>query len=146
MGQKVNPKGLRIGVIKDWDAKWYSDKNYVELLHEDLKLRKYLKDKLFASGVSNIVIERTGTTKVKINIFTAETRYCYRQKRSEIEVLQQRLEKMTNKQVDVRITEVKRPDVDAQLVAEATAGALERRTAFRPCYEASYRQSEKKRC
>ena len=72
MGQKVNPKGLRIGVIKDWDAKWYSDKNYVELLHEDLKLRKYLKDKLFASGVSNIVIERTGTTKVKINIFTAK--------------------------------------------------------------------------
>ena len=131
MGQKVNPKGLRIGVIKDWDAKWYSDKNYVELLHEDLKLRKYLKDKLFASGVSNIVIERTGTTKVKINIFTAKPGIVIGRNGAEIEVLRKELEKMTNKQVDVRITEVKRPDVDAQLVAEATAGALERRTAER---------------
>ena len=142
MGQKVNPKGLRIGVIKDWDAKWYSDKNYVELLHEDLKLRKYLKDKLFASGVSNIVIERTGTTKVKINIFTAKPGIVIGRNGAEIEVLRKELEKMTNKQVDVRITEVKRPDVDAQLVAEATAGALERRTAFRRAIDVYKRQAE----
>ena len=131
MGQKVNPKGLRVGVIKDWDAKWYSDKNYVELLHEDLKLRKFLKTKLYASGVSNIVIERTGTAKVRINIFTAKPGIVIGRNGAEIEVLRKELEKMTNKQVDVRITEVKRPDVDAQLVAEATAAAIDRRTAFR---------------
>lgn len=143
MGQKVNPKGLRVGVIKDWDAKWYSDKNYVELLHEDLKLRKYLKEKLFASGVSNIVIERTGTTKVKINIFTAKPGIVIGRNGAEIEVLRKELEKMTNKQVDVRITEVKRPDIDAQLVAEATAGALERRTAFRRAMKQAISRAKK---
>lgn len=77
MGQKVSPKGMRIGVIKDWDARWYADKNYVELLHEDLKVRKFVKAKLFESGVSEIITERTGNTKLRVTIHSCKTWYCY---------------------------------------------------------------------
>ena len=131
MGQKVSPKGLRIGVIKDWDARWYADKNYVELLHEDLKIRKYVKNKLFQSGVSNIIIERTGNTKVRVTIHTAKPGIVIGRNGADIEVLRKELEKMTSKQVNINIQEVKRPEADAQLVAEATAAQLERRVAFR---------------
>jgi len=131
VGQKVSPKGLRIGVIKDWDARWYADKNYVELLHEDLKIRKYVKNKLFQSGVSNIIIERTGNTKVRVTIHTAKPGIVIGRNGADIEVLRKELEKMTSKQVNINIQEVKRPEADAQLVAEATAAQLERRVAFR---------------
>ena len=131
MGQKVSPKGLRIGVIRDWDARWYADKNYVELLHEDLKIRKYVKNKLFQSGVSNIIIERTGNTKVRVTIHTAKPGIVIGRNGADIEVLRKELEKMTSKQVNINIQEVKRPEADAQLVAEATAAQLERRVAFR---------------
>ena len=131
MGKKVSPKGLRIGVIKDWDARWYADKNYVELLHEDLKIRKFVKDKLCASGVSNIIIERTGNTKVKVTIYTAKPGIVIGRNGADVEILRSELAKMTNKQVSINIQEVKRPDADAQLVAEATAAQLVRRVAFR---------------
>lgn len=131
MGQKVSPKGMRIGVIRDWDARWYADKNYVELLHEDLKVRKYVKQKLFQSGVSNIIIERTGNTKVRVTIYTAKPGIVIGRNGADIEILRKELEKMTNKQVNINIQEVKRPEADAQLVAEATAVQLEKRVAFR---------------
>ena len=122
MGQKVSPKGLRIGVIKDWDARWYADKNYEELLHEDLKVRKYVKTKLFESGVSDIITERTGNTKLRVTIHTAKPGIVIGAKGSEIEKLRKELEAMTGKQVNINIQEVKRPEADAQLV---------RRVAFR---------------
>lgn len=131
MGQKVNPKGLRIGVIKDWDAKWYADRNYVELLHEDLKIRKYVKNKLFLAGISNIEIERAANNRVKITIYTAKPGIVIGRGGTEVEALRKELEKMTKKQVNINIQEVKRPEVDAQLVAENVASQLERRIAFR---------------
>ena len=131
MGQKVNPKGLRIGIIKDWDAKWYADRNYVELLHEDLKLRKYIKAKLFHSGIANIVIERAANSRVKVTIFTAKPGIVIGRNGSEVESLRTELEKMTKKQVNINIQEVKKPDVEAQLVAEGVAAQLVRRIAFR---------------
>lgn len=131
MGQKVSPKGMRIGIIKDWDAKWYADKNYVELLHEDLKIRKFVKTKLFQAGISNIEIERAANSRVKITIFTAKPGIVIGRNGSEVEALRTQLEKMTKKQVNINIQEVKRPDVDAQLVAENVASQLERRIAFR---------------
>ena len=114
MGQKVSPKGLRIGVIRDWDARWYADKNYVELLHEDLKIRKYVKNKLFQSGVSNIIIERTGNTKVRVTIHTAKPGIVIGRNGADIEVLRKEFEKMTSKQVNINIQEVKRPEADAR--------------------------------
>jgi len=131
VGQKVNPTGLRIGVIKDWDAKWYSDKNYVELLHEDLKLRKYIKNKLYAAGVSKIVIERSDVNKVNIVVYTAKPGVVIGRSGAEVEILRKELAQMTGKEVHIDAKEIKRPDADAQLVAEATASALERRIAFR---------------
>jgi small subunit ribosomal protein S3 len=131
VGQKVNPKGLRIGIIKDWDAKWYADKNYVELLHEDLKIRKFVKDKLYIAGVSNIEIERAANNRVKITIFTAKPGIVIGRGGAEVETLRKELEKMTKKQVNINIQEVKRPELDAQLVAENIASQLERRIAFR---------------
>ena len=131
MGQTVSPKALRIGVIKDWDARWYADKNYVELLHEDLKVRKFVKAKLFESGVADIITERTGNTKLRVTIHTAKPGIVIGAKGAEIEKLRKELEAMTGKQVNINIQEVKRPEANAQLVAEATAAQLVRRVAFR---------------
>ncbi|NLT95710.1 MAG: 30S ribosomal protein S3 [Clostridia bacterium] len=131
MGQKVSPKGLRIGIIRDWDAKWYADKNYVELLHEDLKIRKFIKTKLFQAGISNIEIERAANSRVKITIHTAKPGIVIGRNGAEVEALRSQLEKMTKKQVNINIQEVKKPDIDAQLVAENVAAQLERRVAFR---------------
>jgi len=141
VGQKVNPKGLRIGIIKDWDAKWYADRNYVELLHEDLKLRKYIKAKLFHSGISNIVIERAANSRVKVTIFTAKPGIVIGRNGSEVEALRTELEKMTKKQVNINIQEVKKPDIDAQLVAENVAAQLVRRIAFRRATKQSVSRS-----
>ena len=93
MGQKVSPKGLRIGIIKDWDAKWYADKNYVELLHEDLKIRKYIKEKLYLAGISNIEIERAANNRVKVTIYTAKPGIVIGRNGSEVEALRKELEK-----------------------------------------------------
>ena len=131
MGQKVSPKGLRIGIIRNWDARWCADKLYVELLQEDLKIREYIKKKLFAAGISNIIIERAVNTRVKITIFTAKPGIIIGRNGAEIEALKEQLKKMTNKEVNINIQEVKKPEKDSQLVAESVAAQLEKRVAFR---------------
>lgn len=131
MGQKVSPKGLRIGVIRNWDARWYADKLYIELLHEDLAIRKFIKEKLFAAGISNIITERAANTRVKITIFTAKPGIIIGRNGAEIETLKETLKKMTNKEVNINIQEVKKPEKDSQLVAESVAAQLAKRVAFR---------------
>lgn len=130
MGQKVHPKGLRVGIIKDWDSKWYANKDYADLLHEDYKIRKYIKNKLYQAGISLIEIERAAN-RVKISISTAKPGIVIGRGGTEVEALRKEIEKMTKKQINVNIVEVKRPEVDAQLVAENVALQLEKRVAFR---------------
>ena len=131
MGQKVNPHGLRVGVIKDWDSKWYAnDAEFSEYLVEDYNIRKYLKKKLYAAGVSKIEIERA-SDRVKVIIFTAKPGVIIGKGGAEIENTKNELSKMTDKKVLVDIQEIKRPDRDAQLVAENIAQQLENRVSFR---------------
>jgi small subunit ribosomal protein S3 len=130
LGQKVNPISFRLGVIKTWDSKWYAKANYAALLHEDLKLRDFLKKRLYHSGVSKIEIERAAN-KAKINIFTARPGLIIGKKGSEVETLKKDLAKLTDKEVFLNIQEVRKPELDAQLVAESVALQLERRIAFR---------------
>jgi small subunit ribosomal protein S3 len=130
LGQKVNPISFRLGVIKTWDSKWYAKADYAKLLHEDLKLREFLKKRLFHSGVSKIEIERAAN-KAKINIFTARPGLIIGKKGSEVETLKKDIAKLTDKEVFLNIQEVRKPELDAQLVAESVALQLERRIAFR---------------
>ena len=131
MGQKVNPHGLRVGIIKDWDSRWFAqDSEFGDLLVEDYNIRTFLKKKLFASGVSKIEIERTAK-RIKINIFAAKPGIIIGRGGSEIEKIKKELEVMTGKNIALNIEEVKHPDVDAQLVAENIAAQLERRISFR---------------
>ena len=131
MGQKVNPHGLRVGVIKDWDSKWYAeDADFSEFLVEDYDIRKYLKKKLFAAGISKIEIERA-SDRVKVIIYTAKPGVVIGKGGAEIEVTKKELSKLTSKKVLVDIKEIKRPDKDAQLAAENVAAQLENRVAFR---------------
>ncbi len=130
MGQKVNPISFRLGVIKTWDSKWYAKSGYAALLHEDLKLREFLKKRLHHSGVSKIEIERAAN-KAKINIFTARPGLIIGKKGSEVETLKKDLAKLTDKEIFLNIQEVRKPELDAQLVAESVALQLERRIAFR---------------
>lgn len=130
MGQKVNPHGLRVGIIKDWESKWFSEKDFQAFLHEDLKVRKYVKEKLFASGISKVEIERAAN-RMKVNIFTAKPGIVIGRGGAEVENLRKELEKMTDKKVNINISEIKRPEMDAQLVAESVAASLEKRIAFR---------------
>ncbi len=131
MGQKVHPNGLRVGVIRDWDSKWYADKkNYSDYLVEDYKIRKYVKQKLLASGISKIEIERTAKF-VKINVYTAKPGLVIGKGGNLAEELRTELEKMINKKVNLNIVEVKNADTDAQLVAENIAAQLVKRISFR---------------
>jgi small subunit ribosomal protein S3 len=130
LGQKVNPIGLRLGGIKTWRSQWFSEKNYSELLHEDLKIRKFLKDKLYHAGISRIEIERAAS-KAKVNIHAARPGIIIGKKGSEIEKLKKDLETITKSEVIINILEVRKPEIDAQLVAENVAQQLERRVAFR---------------
>jgi len=130
MGQKVHPIGFRLGVIKTWDSRWFSQKNYAALLHEDLKIRKIVKERLMHAGVSKIEIERAGQ-KAKINIHTARPGIIIGKKGAEVDKLKKDLETMTGKQMYINIQEIRRPELDAQLVAENIALQLERRIAFR---------------
>lgn len=132
MGQKVNPHGLRVGIIKDWDTKWYANKkNFSDLLVEDQKIRKFVKEKLFVSGVSKIEIERAANNRVKINVHTAKPGMVIGKGGQGVEDLKKDLEKLTKKNVALNVVEVKRPEIDAQLVAENIAFSLERRVSFR---------------
>ena len=130
MGQKVNPHGLRVGVIKDWDSKWYADAEFSDYLVEDYEIRKYLKNKLMAAGVAKIEIERA-SDRVKVIVYTAKPGVVIGKGGAEIEVTKKELQKMTGKNVLVDIKEIKRPDKDAQLVAENIAQQLENRVSFR---------------
>lgn len=130
MGQKVHPIGLRLGIIKTWDSRWFSEKNYSVLLHEDIKIRKIVKERLMHAGVSKIEIERAGQ-KAKINIHTARPGIIIGKKGAEVDKLKKDLEVMTGKQMYINIQEIRRPELDAQLVAENIALQLERRIAFR---------------
>ncbi len=130
MGQKVNPHGLRVGVIKDWDSKWYAEGDFADLLIEDYNIRTFLKKKLYAAGISKIEIERAAD-RVKIVIYTAKPGIVIGKGGSAIEELKKDLQKLTDKKLIVDIKEVKRPDRDAQLVAENIALQLENRVSFR---------------
>ena len=130
MGQKVNPHGFRVGIIKDWDSKWFADKDYEKYLLEDIKIREYIKAKLMLSGISRITIERAAQ-KTRISIYTAKPGMVIGRQGSNIEVLKNELKQFTDSNVDINIVEIKTPDMDATLVAENIASQLERRIAFR---------------
>ena len=130
MGQKVHPIGFRLGIIKTWDSRWFSQKNYAALLHEDIKIRKIVKERLMHAGVAKVEIERAGQ-KAKINIHTARPGIIIGKKGAEVDKLKKDLEAMTGKQMYINIQEIRRPELDAQLVSENIALQLERRIAFR---------------
>ncbi len=130
MGQKVNPIGMRLNIVRSWESTWYADRDYSKYLLEDQKIRKYLKKRLYHAGIAKINIARTGD-KLKLKLHTARPGIVIGKKGSEIEALKHDLNKLTNKQCVVDIQEVRRPEADAQLVAENVALQLERRIAFR---------------
>lgn len=132
MGQKVSPHGLRVGVIKDWDSKWYADKkNFADYLAEDNKVREYVKKKLYVAGVSKVLIERAAENKIRVIVLTAKPGMVIGRSGDGIEVLKADIKKMTGKEVEISIEEVRRAELDAQLTAESIAQALERRVSFR---------------
>ena len=130
MGQKVNPIGLRLGIIRTWDSRWYADDKYAELLHEDLRIRKFLLDRLSQAGVSKVIIERPAK-KARITIHTARPGVIIGKKGADIEKLRLDLSKMTGSEVHVNIVEIRKPEIDAQLVAENVAQQMERRVSVR---------------
>jgi len=130
VGQKVSPIGFRIGVIRDWDARWFAGKNYRELLHEDLAIREYIQKKLESASLSRIEVERAANN-LRINIHTAKPGMVIGRGGTGVEELRKQLETMTDKKVHLNIIEIKKPELDAFLVAESVASQLERRIAFR---------------
>ena len=132
MGQKVSPHGLRVGVIKDWNSKWYADKNnFADMLIEDNKVREYVKKKLYAAGVSKVLIERAAENKIRVIVLTGRPGMVIGRSGNGIDELKAALVKMTGKEVEISIEEVRRTELDAQLTAESIAQALERRVSFR---------------
>lgn len=141
MGQKVNPVGLRIGIIRDWESKWYAGKDFGDLLLEDVKIREYLKEKLKDSAVSHIDIERAAN-RVNVTIHTAKPGMVIGKGGSEVEVIRNYISKLTNgKKVHINITEIKNPELDAILVAESIAQQLERRVSFRRAMKQAIQRS-----
>ena len=132
MGQKVSPHGLRVGVIKDWDSKWYADKaDFADYLVEDNKVREYVKKKLYVAGVSKVLIERAAENKMRVIVLTAKPGMVIGSSGAGIDNLRAELKKLTGKDIDISIEEVRRSEMDAQLTAESIAQALERRVSFR---------------
>ena len=142
MGQKVNPHGMRVGVIKGWNSRWYADKEFADYLIEDHEIRTFLKKKLYAAGVSRIEIERA-SDRVKIIVYTAKPGVVIGKGGAEIEKVKTELQKLTDKRLVVDIKEVKRPDRDAQLVAENIAAQLENRVSFRRAMKSCINRSMK---
>ena len=130
MGQKVHPIGLRLGIVKTWESRWFADKNYAEYIFEDHKLRKFVKEKLYHAGVSRIEIERSAK-RIRLRIFTARPGIVIGKKGAEIELLKKEIEKRVSQEVFIDIQEIRKPEIDAQLVAENVAMQLTRRVAFR---------------
>ena len=142
MGQKVNPHGIRVGVIKDWDSRWYAEADFADNLIEDQKIRTYLKKRLYSAGIAKIEIERA-SDRVKIIVHTAKPGVVIGKGGAEIEKLKAELQKMTDKKLFVDIKEIKRPDRDAQLVAESIAQQLENRVSFRRAMKSTMSRSMK---
>jgi len=142
LGHKVNPIGLRLGIIKTWDSRWYAEKDYSKFLQEDILLRRYIKKRLYHAGISKVEIERTGN-RAKITIRASRPGIIIGQKGAEIEKLQKEIQKMTQREISINIQEVRRVEVDAQLVAENVALQLERRVAFRRAMKKSVTASMK---
>lgn len=130
MGQKVNPIGLRLGIIKTWESRWFGGKNYADYIFEDYKLRKFIKQKLYHAGVSRIEIERS-SKRIRLRIYTARPGIVIGKKGAEIAQLKKEVEQLTVHEVLIDIQEIRKPEIDAQLVAENVANQLERRVAFR---------------
>ncbi|MGP6139220.1 MULTISPECIES: 30S ribosomal protein S3 [unclassified Jeotgalibaca] len=130
MGQKINPIGMRVGIIRDWDAKWYAEKDFADFLHEDLKIREYIAKNLSEASVSRVEIERAAS-RVNVSVHTAKPGMVIGKGGSEVEKLRKNLNALTNKRVHINIVEIKRADLDAKLVAEGIAKQLENRVAFR---------------
>ncbi|MDR0434181.1 MAG: 30S ribosomal protein S3 [Gracilibacteraceae bacterium] len=131
MGQKVNPHGLRVGIIRNWEGRWYADRNYGELLHEDIKIRRFIMKKMSAAGVPRVEIERAGTNPVKIFVHAARPGIVIGRGGAGIDLLTKEIEALIGKKVNVNILEIKRPELDASLVADSVAQQLEKRIAFR---------------
>ena len=142
MGQKVNPHGLRVGVIKDWDSRWYAEKDFADCLVEDHEIRTYLKKRLYSAGISKIEIERA-SDRVKIIVYTAKPGVVIGKGGAEIEKTKKEIQKLTDKRVFVDIKEVKRADRDAQLVAENIAQQLQNRVSFRRAMKSAMGRSMK---
>lgn len=140
MGQKVHPHGIRIGIIKTWDAKWYADKDFAKNLHEDIKIRRELKKQLLQSSVSRIETERS-KNRLKLTIHTAKPGMVIGRGGSGIEDIKNSLKKITDKRLDINIAEIRQPDLDATLVAENIAAQLERRIAFRRAMKQSVQRT-----
>lgn len=140
MGQKVNPVGLRIGIIRDWESKWFAGKDFGKLLLEDVKIREYLKNKLKDSAVSRIEIERAAN-RVSVSIHTAKPGMVIGRGGTEVEVIRGYLSTLTGKKVHININEIKNPELDATLVAESIAQQLERRVAFRRAMKQAQQRS-----
>lgn len=130
MGQKTHPIGIRLGIIKTWDSRWFATRDYTSLLHEDLNIRKLIKENLFHAGISKVEIERAGQ-KIRVIIHTARPGIIIGKKGSEVDKLKKDLEKFTGKQLSIDIKEIRKPEIDAQLVAENIALQLEKRVTFR---------------
>ena len=146
MGQKVHPIGFRLGITRTWDSRWFSKRDYAKLLHEDIRLRKYLKDKLYSAGIARVEIERAAG-KVKINVHTARPGIVIGKKGAGVESLKADVQKLSSAEVFLNIIEVKNPEGNAQLIAESVASQLEKRVAFRramkKCMTAAFKQGIK---
>jgi small subunit ribosomal protein S3 len=146
MGQKVNPIGFRLGITRTWDSRWFAKRDYAKLLHEDIQLRKYLKEKLYSAGISRIDIERAAS-KVKINVHTARPGIVIGKKGAGVESLKADVQKLSSNEVFLNIIEVKKPEANAQLIAENVAAQLEKRVAFRramkKCMTSAFKQGIK---
>ena len=143
MGQKVNPHGLRVGVISGWDSKWYAEADFADNLVEDYKIRKFLKKKLYSAGIAKIEIERRAADQIKVIIFTAKPGVVIGKGGADIENLKVELGKYTSKKLNLEIKEIKRPDSSAQLVAENIAQQLENRVSFRRAMKSTMSRSMK---
>lgn len=141
MGQKINPNGFRVGVIRDWNSRWYADKrNFADNLVEDTKVRDFVKKKLYPAGISKIEIERAAK-RLKLNIFTAKPGMVIGKGGAEVEALRKELNNLTGKRVHINIVEIKKPDLDAHLVGESIARQLEARVAFRRAMRGAMQRS-----
>ena len=145
MGQKVDPRGMRIGIVKTWDSKWFAKKGkeYLNNFHEDLKIREYIKKNYYQAGISSIALERVSEKELTVIISTGKAAVLIGRKGAEIQALKGQLEKLTEKKVFVKALEIKNPNRDAQLVAESIASAIEKRVAYKRAVQQAIRNAEK---